>query len=185
MILKCRVAAVGAASCLVRLTAIGQNRSFSRTNIYLTKLFLYAALGDFVGLHASCLCGGIAFEIDGPIRDPLYCHCIMCRKAHGTAFRARGRIRTVDVRWLRGPDLLRFYESSEGEHRGFCSVCGSNIYTKFDARPHELGLALGVLDDDPGIRPMCHVFVASKAPWHEITDSLPQYQKFQLGHVPR
>ena len=28
---------------------------------------------------------------------------------------------------------------------------------------------------DPGIRPMFHIFVGSKAPWHEITDSLPQY----------
>ena len=135
-----------------------------------------------MGLHASCLCGGIAFEIDGSVRDPLYCHCVMCRKAHGTVFRARGRIRTVDVRWLRGQDLLRFYESSPGEHRGFCSVCGSNIYTKFDVRPQELGLALGILDDDPGSRPSCHVFVASKAPWHEITDSLPQHQGFPPGH---
>lgn len=137
-----------------------------------------------MGLHASCLCGGIAFEIDGFVRDPLYCHCAMCRKAHGTAFRARGRIRTVDVRWLQGRDLLRFYESSPGEHRGFCSVCGSNIYTKFDARPQELGLALGILDDDPGSRPSCHVFVASKAPWHDINDLLPQHQGFPPGHQP-
>ena len=30
-------------------------------------------------------------------------------------------------------------------------------------------------DYDPGIRPMFHIFVGSKAPWHEITNSLPQY----------
>jgi hypothetical protein len=47
---------------------------------------------------------------------------------------------------------MRFYESSPGEHRGFCSVCGSNIFTRFDARPQELGLALGILDDGPGNR---------------------------------
>ena len=28
---------------------------------------------------------------------------------------------------------------------------------------------------DPGIRPMFPIFVGSKAPWHEITNSLPQY----------
>jgi len=85
---------------------------------------------------------------------------------------------------MRGADLLRFYESSPGEHRGFCSVCGSNIYTKFDARPQELGLALGILDDDPRHRPTCHVFVGSKAPWYEITDSLPQYEGFPPGYAP-
>jgi hypothetical protein len=36
-------------------------------------------------------------------------------------------------------------------------------------------VTMGTLVDDPGIRPMLHIFVASKAPWHEITDSLPQY----------
>jgi hypothetical protein len=126
--------------------------------------------------RASCLCQGVAFQIEGAIKDMLFCHCSMCRKVHGTAFRARGRILSADVRWTRGEELIRFYESSSGEHRGFCSVCGSNIFTKFDARPRELGLALGILDDDPGSRPICHVFVGSKAPWYEITDELPQYE---------
>jgi len=136
-----------------------------------------------VALHASCLCQGIALEIDGPVRDMLFCHCSMCRKAHGTAFRARGRVRTTDLRWIRGEGLMRFYESSPGEHRGFCSVCGSNIFTRFDARPQELGLALGILDDDPGNRPTCHVFVGSKAPWYEISDPLPQYEAFPPGYT--
>jgi hypothetical protein len=34
---------------------------------------------------------------------------------------------------------------------------------------------MGTLVDDPGIRPTFHIFVGSKAPWHEITDALPQY----------
>jgi hypothetical protein len=34
---------------------------------------------------------------------------------------------------------------------------------------------LGSLDDDPGVRPREHIFVASKAPWFEIVDALPQY----------
>lgn len=132
-------------------------------------------------LRASCLCQGVAFVIDGPVKDLLYCHCSMCRKVHGSAFRARGRVKTRDISWVRGEGLVRFYESSPGEHRGFCSVCGSNIFTKFTAQPHEVGLSLGILDDDPGSRPSCHVFVASKAPWHEITDALPQYEGFPPG----
>ena len=31
--------------------------------------------------------------------------------------------------------------------------------------------------DVPSIRPAHHIFVASKAPWHEITDDLPQYDE--------
>jgi hypothetical protein len=42
----------------------------------------------------------------------------------------------------------------------------------------ELGIALGTLDDDPGVRPESHIFVRSKAPWFEITDDLPQYEGY-------
>jgi hypothetical protein len=36
-------------------------------------------------------------------------------------------------------------------------------------------LALGTLDDDPGVRPSIHIFTGSKAPWFDITDDLPQH----------
>ncbi len=127
-------------------------------------------------LRGSCLCQGVAFEIDGSVIDLLYCHCSMCRKAHGSAFRARGKVRTSEFRWVRGEALVRYYDSSPGQHRSFCAVCGSNLVTRFDDNPRVLGLALGVLDDDPVNRPICHVHVGSKAPWHEITDTLPRFQ---------
>ncbi|MFC4278074.1 GFA family protein [Achromobacter aloeverae] len=126
-------------------------------------------------LNGSCLCQGVGFQIAGPVTDLLYCHCRMCRKSHGSAFRARGSVRASEFSWTRGAGLVRYYESSPGQHRGFCSVCGSNLLTRFDADSTILGLALGVLDDDPGSRPQCHVHVGSKAPWHEITDALPRH----------
>lgn len=104
-------------------------------------------------LRGSCLCQGVALQIDGTVIDLLYCHCSMCRKAHGSAFRTRGKVRTSDFRWMRGEELVCYFESSPGQHRSFCSVCGSNLITKFDAKPRVLGLALGVLDDDPGKSP--------------------------------
>lgn len=125
-------------------------------------------------LRGSCLCQGIAFEIHGSVEDLLYCHCSMCRKAHGSAFRARGKVKASEFHWVRGEELARFYESSPGQHRGFCSVCGSNLFTKFDDDPSTIGMSLGVLDDDPGTRPGRHVFVQDKAPWHDITDELPR-----------
>jgi uncharacterized cupin superfamily protein len=127
------------------------------------------------------LCQGVAFEIDGTVIDLLYCHCTMCRKAHGSAFRARGKVRTSDFRWVRGEGLVRYYPSSPGQNRSFCSVCGSSLITKFDDKPRVLGLALGVLDDDPVNRPICHVHVGSKAPWHEITEKLPQFEQAATG----
>ncbi len=100
----------------------------------------------------------------------------MCRKAQGAAFRSRAGAKAAEFEWLEGENLVTFYESSPGNHRGFCRVCGSPVVTKFsDARSGYLGVPLGPLDDDPGVRPELHVHVASKAPWYEITDDLPQF----------
>jgi len=40
----------------------------------------------------------------------------------------------------------------------------------------------GVLDGDPGIRPTYHIFVGSKAPWHEIADQLPRHEEYPPTH---
>lgn len=126
-------------------------------------------------LRGSCLCGGIRYEIRGELRLPLNCHCSMCRKATGAAFRSRAAVASHDFRWIAGEELLSRYQSSPGDIRTFCKVCGSSLVTFFPASPNELGLALGTLDDDPGVKPQFHVYVASKAAWHEITDDLPQF----------
>ena len=44
---------------------------------------------------------------------------------------------------------------------------------------------VGLLDDDPGVKPMLHVFTSSKAPWWEITDNLPQHEKWVPGYAPK
>ena len=126
-------------------------------------------------LTGECLCGAIAYRISGPLFMAAYCHCSMCRKAHGTAFRARALVRAQHFTWLKGEALLSDYASSPGAHRTFCSRCGSPLVAYSDEHPTIMNLALGTLDDDPGVRPESHWHVASKAPWFEIADDLPRH----------
>lgn len=123
----------------------------------------------------SCLCGEITYEIHGDLVDVLSCHCSMCRKFHGAAFRTRAAVQTADFRWLTGEHLLTHYESSPGEHKTFCSVCGSKMVTRFDGNTEWYGFPLGSLDTDPGVKPARHIYVGSKAPWYAIADVLPRY----------
>ena len=113
-----------------------------------------------MGVKGSCLCGQIRYRINGPLTGTLNCHCTMCRKAHGAAFRTRAAVKTEDFEWLAGEHLLTRYQSSPGLHKMFCSVCGSNLVTIIDSSPEWLGFPLGTLDDDPGVKPQFHVFVA-------------------------
>ncbi|MFT4276919.1 MAG: GFA family protein [Rhodopseudomonas sp.] len=129
-------------------------------------------------MRGSCLCGRVQYQIEGRLTGVLNCHCSMCRKAHGAAFRSRCSVRVEDFTWVQGEEHLTFYESSPGNHRGFCSVCGSPMLSKFDFDRAHYGVPLGPMDDDPEVRPRCHVHVASKAPWFTITDDLPQFAEF-------
>ena len=124
-------------------------------------------------IRGSCLCGGVKFQINGVLSQARNCHCSMCRKAQGAAFRSRASANVAEFEWVKGESLVTFYESSPGNHRGFCRRCGSPVVSRFDGVSY-YGVPLGALDDDPGVRPELHVHVASKAPWFTITDELPQ-----------
>ena len=39
----------------------------------------------------------------------------------------RHLVKASEFHWTRGEDLVRYFESSPGTHRGFCTVCGSNL----------------------------------------------------------
>jgi len=109
----------------------------------------------------------------------------MCRKATGAAFRTRVAVPANSFRWVSGEGLLSGYESSPGTTRTFCRVCGSTLVSLFTENPQTIGLAMGTLDDDPGVRAEFHVFAGSKAPWFEITDRLPQFDEFPLASKAR
>jgi hypothetical protein len=85
----------------------------------------------------------VRYRIHGALRDVLNCHCSMCRKAHGAAYRTRAAVAAADFEFLSGEALLTFFTSSPGEHRSFCRVCGSNLITRFDRDPDTLGFPPG------------------------------------------
>jgi hypothetical protein len=127
-------------------------------------------------LHGGCLCGGIRFQISTSLDFAENCHCSMCRKAHGAAFSTNAVFPTEALDITAGSALITEYESSPNRRKCFCSRCGSQLFIRRTNRPDITVVTLGSLDGDPGVRPARHVFVASKAPWHQINAELPQYQ---------
>lgn len=130
-------------------------------------------------ITGACLCGAVRYEIDGQLLDGGNCHCSMCRKAHGAAFATYASFGPESFRWVNGEDLVSYYDSSPNESRMFCRVCGSTLGATEDGRIGSI--TLGTVEGDPGIRPRSHIFVGSKAPWHEITDALPQFEERPPG----
>jgi hypothetical protein len=57
----------------------------------------------------SCLCGEVAFEVEGPFDKFLNCHCSRCRKASGTAHSSEVIVKAGTLRWLKGEEaVVRF-----------------------------------------------------------------------------
>jgi hypothetical protein len=128
--------------------------------------------------HGTCLCGEVAFEIAGPVLEFTFDHCSRCRKATGSAFASELMVAADSFRWLRGRASSRVYQaplvrSPPAYERWFCATCGGPV-------PREVAgkvlIPAGLLDDDPEVRPMRHIFVGAKAPWFEILDDLPRFQ---------
>ena len=128
-------------------------------------------------IHGSCLCGQIKYELNGGVELINNCHCSMCRKVHGAAFGSFLHAASTGFRWVAGEHLLEQYPSSPGNFRAFCRVCGSNMPVLEDDGA-QVNIPAGTLDDDPGVRPIVHIFTGSKAPWFDIVDGLPQFNTF-------
>ncbi len=129
----------------------------------------------------SCLCGAIKFEIKGPISNIVHCHCSQCRKAQGSAFATNGIVKSGDFKLLSGEDKLTAYESTPGQIKYFCRICGSPIISKTESKPDQVRIRLGTITSDVIERPMAHIFTTSKANWEDISGDLPQYESYEPG----
>ena len=123
----------------------------------------------------SCNCGGVRFEIDGPLGHASYCHCTRCQRRTGTAASPQVRVAASAFRLLSGEELVREWAPADGWPKCFCATCGSALWSH-DPSGEIMGVRLGLLDDDPGVRPEFRQFVAYAAAWEPIPDDgLPRY----------
>ncbi len=125
----------------------------------------------------ACLCGAVRYQLDGPFGQLTHCHCSVCRKHHGAAFASFVASPLKGFRYLSGEHHVSRYDSSSTWYRPFCLTCGAVLPTRIPEHNVIVSPA-GSLAGDLGVRPGKHMFVASKAPWYDITDDLLQYAEY-------
>ncbi|MEM6895790.1 MAG: GFA family protein [Pseudomonadota bacterium] len=118
--------------------------------------------------EGGCLCGAVRYTARGPLRPVVACHCHQCRKITGNFVTATSVARTGlevsgDVTW---------FVSSDKAKRGFCGICGSNLF--WDSGGPYVSIMAGTLDGDTGLKLAGHIYCSSKGDYYEITDGLPQ-----------
>lgn len=108
----------------------------------------------------SCLCGGVAYEVSGPLREIIGCHCEQCRKTTGHHVAATSA--PASALTLTAGETLTWYRSSEGAERGFCSRCGGQLFWR-RVNSDRISIMAGTLDDTSDLPFNRHIFVKYKA----------------------
>ncbi len=131
-------------------------------------------------MKGSCLCGAVQFEISGPLRDVIHCHCEMCQKLHGN-FGSHSKAKRINLQ-ITKDEGLGWYKTSSVARRGFCRNCGSSLFWD----PYEqdsVGILAGSLSQPTGLKTMGHIFVGEKPDFYEITDDNPQFKNSSDGDL--
>lgn len=126
-------------------------------------------------IKGGCFCGRVGYVVTGRLIDASHCHCSMCRRQHGAAFATYAQFDRDDFKWTKGEDLVRVFETPSKAGWCFCGECGSSLAGTVNGKV--TSITLGTVEGDPGIRPESHIFVGSKAQWHDICDDLPQFDE--------
>ena len=115
----------------------------------------------------GCLCGAVRYEVAGPLRDVVLCHCSECRRWQGhiaaMTSAPRPALRLVSdrgLRWMRSP------RSAANASRGFCGECGSSLF--WDAPDRDtISIAAGTLNPPTGLRTTGQIYLEDAGDYYE------------------
>ena len=128
--------------------------------------------------RGHCLCEGVRYEVRGPLRPVVYCHCEMCRRTSGHFVAATACAREDLI--LTSSATLQWYDSSSSARRGFCGKCGASLF--WDPRGEgRIAIMAGTLDSPTGLSAKGHIFVAEAGDYYRIADGLPTSEGWGLS----
>ncbi|MGB8859445.1 MAG: GFA family protein [Ilumatobacteraceae bacterium] len=119
-----------------------------------------------------CMCGGVTYSVDAPLRDVWNCHCFRCRRFTGHHMAAT-RADVADVT-IEG-DSLRWYSPDDTVAYGFCGICGSSLFWRASDRPQFLTVCAGTLHQPTGLRTTTAWWVAEHGDYHAPDTALEQH----------
>ena len=130
------------------------------------------------GASGRCLCGRVRYEVHGPLREVLLCHCVECRRWHGHVG-AYTAVSSADLVLVEAAALQWFQSpcSDAGARRGFCRLCGSSLF--WQARDGgTVSIAAGTLDGATGLHAGGHWYVSQAGAYYELPDDgLPRWSR--------
>jgi hypothetical protein len=122
-----------------------------------------------------CLCGAIRFECGPLLHPPTLCHCESCRRASGAHALGWVTVAIAALAYTAGRPVE--YASSPGRMRAFCARCGSPLTYRNEARPGEIDVTIGALDEPGRAPPADHIWMEDAPGWDQPGDGLPRHAR--------
>lgn len=119
----------------------------------------------------GCLCDEVRYEVRGPLRAVVNCHCAQCRRTSGH-FVAATAARREDLALVESRGL-RWYGSSPAARRGFCRTCGASLFWE-TISGGRISIMAGTLDLPTGLETVAHIFIDDAGDYYTIDDNLPR-----------
>jgi len=124
-----------------------------------------------VRARGGCLCGAVRYEVRGPLRPVVACHCTQCRRMTGHFLAATAALDS-DLTITQDASL-KWYRASARARRGFCAECGSTLFWHGDGRDY-MAIAAGSIDGATGLKLVQHIHAADKGDYYSIGDDAVQ-----------
>jgi hypothetical protein len=119
-------------------------------------------------LSGRCACGAVAFEVTAPFVTAGYCHCKRCQRRSGALWSINAIVPSEGFEVVSGREHVRAWNPpDDGIPKAFCAECGGHLYSDGG---DTIGVRVGALDGDPGIRPEWHQWLESAPDWEALPD---------------
>jgi hypothetical protein len=125
-------------------------------------------------ITGGCLCRAVRYSIAAAPLITRVCWCRLCQ------YLAAGN-GTVNVCFLSAAvsvegelrDFRSVADSGNVMHRRFCPLCGTQVFSAAEARPHLTFVRAGTLDDREIARPAATIWTSQAPSWACIDGALP------------
>jgi hypothetical protein len=127
-----------------------------------------------IEILGGCLCRAVRYRSTATPLITRVCWCRVCQ------YFATGN-GTVNVCFPRAAvstdgrlsDYRSVADSGNVMHRSFCPICGTQLFSEAESRPHLIFIRAGTLDDPELAQPAATIWTSSAPSWACIDTELP------------
>jgi|SRR5271170_4445676 len=129
-------------------------------------------------ITGGCLCRAVRYQSKAAPLLTRVCWCRVCQYLAA----GNGTVNTCFLResvTIEGElsDFQSVADSGSKMHRRFCRICGTQLFSEAESRPHLIFIRAGTLDDPEVSRPTATIWTSQAPTWASIDSRLEKFSK--------